>query len=240
MEEIDLKELIGMFWVKKLQIILIVLIFMAIGFIYTVGFTTPMYSSSTTLILASNNKKEEGKNQSAQTQAEININQKLVSTYSEVVKSKNIIRQVKENLKINTDENALRKNIKVSAVEDTEIIEITVNSLVPENAAKIANEIAKVFSEKVKEIYNIENVQVLDEAEVSTEPSNIHHSKDIVIFAFIGAVVAVMYVLIANMLDTTIKTAEEVEKEFKIPVIASIPVYDVPETQKRKKKGGRR
>ena len=46
-----------------------------------------------------------------------------------------------------------------------------------------------------------------------------------------------MYVLIANMLDTTVKTSEEVEKEFKLPVLASIPVYN-PEPQKRK--GGRR
>ena len=239
MEEIDLKELIGMFWIKRLQIILIVLIFMVIGFIYTVGFTTPMYSSSTTLILASNSKEGE-KSPSAQTQTEININQKLVSTYSQVVKSKSVLRKVKENLKIDIDEETLRKNIKVNAVEDTEIIEITVNSLLPENSAKIANEIADVFVEKVKEIYNIENVQVLDRAEVSEEPSNIHHSKDIVIFAFVGVVLAVMYVLIVNMLDTTIKTAEEVEKEFKIPVIASIPVYDVPDTKNKKKKGGRR
>ena len=35
-----------------------------------------------------------------------------------------------------------------------------------------------------------------------------------------------MYVLLVNMLDTTIKTAEEVEKEFKIPVLATIPMYN--------------
>ena len=48
-----------------------------------------------------------------------------------------------------------------------------------------------------------------------------------------------MYVLIANMLDTTVKTAEELEKEFKLPVLASIPIYDV-EPQKTKAKGGRK
>ena len=37
MEEIDLKELIGLFWSKKTQIILIVLIFMLLGVIYTIG-----------------------------------------------------------------------------------------------------------------------------------------------------------------------------------------------------------
>ena len=43
MEEIDLKELVQIFWNKKLQIILIIAIFAVIGFIYTVGFVTPKY-----------------------------------------------------------------------------------------------------------------------------------------------------------------------------------------------------
>lgn len=88
---------------------------------------------------------------------------------------------------------------------------------------------------KVKEIYNIENIQVVDTAEIEKEPSNINHTKDVVIFAVIGLVVAVMYVLIANMLDTTIKTAEEVEKLFKVPVLVNIPLYQV-----ENEKGGRR
>ena len=46
------------------------------------------------------------------------------------------------------------------------------------------------------------------------------------IFAAIGLVIAVMYVLIANMLDTTIKSAEDVEKLFKVPVLANIPLYN--------------
>ena len=52
MEEIDLKELLSLFWSKKTQIILIISIFMLIGVIYTVGFVTPKYTSSTTLLLA--------------------------------------------------------------------------------------------------------------------------------------------------------------------------------------------
>ena len=87
------------------------------------------------------------------------------------------------------------------------------------------------------DFYNINNVHIVDEAEVNTTPSNINHKKDIVIFAFIGLVISVIYVLIANMLDTTIKTAEEVEREYKLPVLASIPLYA---GDAQKGKGGRR
>ena len=168
------------------------------------------------------------------------MNSKLVSTYSELVKSKNILRQVISNLGIKVDEDSLRKHVTVSSVKDTELIEITVKNENPSYSAKIANEIAKVFTEKVKEIYNIENVQIVDEAEIATSPSNINHKKDIAIFAFAGLVIAIMYVLIANMLDTTVKTQEDIEKSINIPVLACIPFYDMDMEKLKKKRGGRR
>lgn len=240
MEELDLKELFNLFWHKKVQIILIILIFIVLGVIYTVGFITPMYTSSTTLLLAGT-EKQEGQAQTTNsiTATDITINSNLVSTYSELVKSKNVLSQVISNLGIDINEDELRKNISVTAVKDTELIEIAVTTQNPEYAPKIANETAKVFIQKVAEFYNINNVHIVDEAELSQEPSNINHQKDIIIFAFIGLVVAVVYVLVANMLDTTIKTAEEIEKYFKVPVLASIPVCDL-EGALDKRRGGRR
>ena len=244
MEELDLKELFNIFWAKKVQIILIIIIFAVVGFIYTVGFVTPEYTASTTLVLATSNtgdKTTQTEQQSTNsiTTTDVTLNSKLVSTYSELVKSKNVLRQVISNIGINVDEEELRSNVTVSSVEDTELIEITVTNPNPTYATKIANEIASVFTTKVGEIYNIDNVHIVDEAETPEAPSNINHKRDIIIFAFIGAVVACIYVLIANMLDTTVKTAEEVEQLFKLPVLASIPIYDT-EPQKSKGRGGRR
>ena len=241
MEELDLKELFEIFWSKKVQILLIVLIFAVIGVIYTMGFVTPVYTSSTTLVLATSN----GENQSTTnttnsiTTTDITLNSKLVSTYSVLVKSKDVLGQVISNLGIDISWEELRNNVTVSSVEDTEVLEISVTNLNPQYAADIANEIAKVFSDKVAEIYNINNVHIVDEAETPTGPSNVNHTKDVIIFAFIGVVVAVIYVLIANMLDTTIKTADDIERLYKLPVLASIPVYDT-DMQKKKKKGGRK
>lgn len=234
MEELDLKELLMLFWNKKIKILLIVAIFVAIGIIYTIGFVTPMYTSSTTLVLATSESSTSKAN--TITATDITLNSKLVSTYSELVKSKNVLRQVISNLGIDLEEEELKKNITVSSVKDTELIEISVTNINATTAEKVANEIAKVFTQKVSEIYNINNVQVVDQAEISTSPSNINHAKDVIIFTFVGVVVAVIYVLMANMLDTTIKSAEEVEKEFKVPVLASIPLYNFEPV----KKGGKR
>ncbi len=224
MEELDLKELFQIFWNKKLQIILIVAIFMVIGVIYSIGFVTPMYTSYTTLLLVKG--EEENAKSDSITTTDLTLNSKLVSTYRELIKSKDVLRQVISNLNIDVNEEDIRNHITVTSVEETELIEITVQNEDPTYAAKIANEIAKVFTEKVAELYKINNVHVIDEAEVENTPSNINHVKDVVIFAFIGLVIAVAYVLIANMLDTTIKTAEDVEKLFKVPVLANIPLYN--------------
>lgn len=234
MEELDLKELLMLFWNRKVKIILIIAIFIALGIIYTIGFVTPEYTSSTSLLLA--NSSETSKTNTITT-ADITLNSKLVSTYSELIKSKKILTPVIENLGIDENYEKLKNSISVSSVKDTELIKISVTNESAVAATKIANEIAKVFKEKVAEdIYKINNVVVIDEAVAETTVSNVNHAKDVVIFMLIGIVVSIAYVLIANMLDTTIKTEEEVEKLFKVPVLASIPMYEFDTNEK----GGKR
>lgn len=235
MEEIDLKELFNIFWSKKVQILLVVIIFMVIGAVYTIGLKTPMYSSSTTLLLVMSDKTGSGETNSITT-TDITLNSKLVSTYSVLVKSDNVLRQVISNLGIDEDATTLKKNINVTSVEDTEVIKITVTHKNPTYAAKIANEIANVFSEKINEIYNINNIYIVDKAEISNQPSNINHVKDVILFAFVGLVLAVAYVFVLNMLDNTIKTSEDIENGFGIPVLVTIPLIESFENEK----GGRK
>lgn len=239
MEELDLKELFKIFWNKKIEITLIVAIFIVIGVIYIIQFVHPVYSSSTTLLIASSNGREVSGDISSVTATEITVNSKLVSTYSELVRSSNILRTVIANLNMDIDEEKLKKNVKVSAVKDTEIIEITVTNEDANTSATIANEIAKVFIEKIqKEFYKIENIQVVDKAEPDYTPSNVNNKKDIAIFTGLGIIVSVVYVLILNMLDTTIKTVEDIENVYQIPVLVTIPVCD--DNVQKSKKGGRR
>ena len=235
MEELDLKELVLLFWHRKMTIILILAIFVTIGIIYTMGFVTPVYTSSTTLLLAKS-ESSTGKTDTI-TATDITLNSKLVSTYSTLVQSKSVLRQVISNLGMNLDEEELKKNITVSQEKDTEIIRISVTNENATTAEKVANETARVFIQKVSDIYKINNVQIVDQAEISLTPSNVNHTKDVIMFACVGVIAAVIYVIVGNMLDTTIKSAEEVEKNFKVPVLASIPLYNFEPV---KTKGGKK
>lgn len=232
MEELDLSQIISIFWHRKVQIILIVLIFAVIGVTYTMCFITPKYTAATTLVLAS------GKDSTLPTSittTDVTLNSKLISTYREIATSDKVVRKVINNLGLDISEQSLKNGITVKVVSDSEVIKISVTNEDPETASKIANELATVFSEQVKEIYNIDNVHVVDMAEKPSEPSNINHAKDLMIFVLIGVVISVIYVLLDNMLDTTIKTTEDIEKTCGVTVLASIP-FDNSDN----KKGGRK
>ena len=117
MEELDLKELLSLFWSKIFQIIVIVLITTGVGIIYTYGFTTPKYSSSTTLVLTGSEKTAGTDSVNSITTTDVTLNSKLVSTYSELVKSSKVLRQVISNLGIDVNEEELR-NIATNTLQN--------------------------------------------------------------------------------------------------------------------------
>ena len=149
MEELDLKELFEIFWSKKIHIGICIIIFMLIGIIYTYAFTTPKYKSETTLLVVQQNNFGESTGQGITT-TDLTLNQKLVPTYSELIKSKTVVRQVIENLKLDIDEDALKSSITVSSVKDTELIKITVTNLNAKIARDVANELVPVFADVFK------------------------------------------------------------------------------------------
>lgn len=228
-EEIDLKELFQVFWKKKGIIILVTILFAVMGLGYTKYLVTPKYKSATTLLLAQNNSQGTSSETNEITQTDITLNQTLVSTYSVLVKSKNVIGQTLQNLNMTyLNEEKVKKDITVKSVADTQVIEITYVNEDPRIAYLITDELAKVFSEKVVvEIYNINNVYIVDKAELETEPYNIHHLKDIAIFAIAGFGLSCAVIFIFSLFDTTVKTGEDVERKTGLAVLAQIPAVKI-------------
>jgi len=236
MEELDLKEIFKMLWADRRIIIVVTVILMIIATVYSCVIQTPKYQSYTTLVLTKAENADDSSSTSV-TQTDVTMNQKLVSTYSEIVKSKNILRQVIENLQIaNLTQSDLRSNITVEAIEDTEVIKIVVSNENPEYAAKIANEIGKVFSEKIVDMYKINNIYTLDEAEASHTPYNKKPLKTIFIAMVAGIFISCAFIIVKSLFDTTVKSADEIEKALKVPVIAQIAYYD----SYIEKKGGKK
>ena len=223
-EEIDLKNVIQMFWDRKVGMVIIILLCIVAGYVYTTFFVSPVYKATSTAILTNNTEGEDGK--TAVTQTEVTLNNSLLSTYRGIATSDSVVSKVISNLGLKISAETLKNQISVTSATNTQIIQITVENADPSLAAKIANEIRSVFTERVAELYDMQNIKPLDDAKVPTTPSNVNHAKDIVMFAAIGIVIAILYVVIANLLDNTVKSSSDIEKAVGLNVIAEIPVYE--------------
>lgn len=227
MEEINLKRLLEVTLSLKWVIIGMMILMLAIGCLYSFCYVVPEYESSIKLVLAQvvQNTAEGEQSTDAITSADITINNQLVSTYSEIIKSKKIMKDVIGKLSLTIDEEKLSKKIIVSSIKDTQILKITVSDEDSEIAKNIATEVANAFIEEIKSIYNISNINIIDQAEVGEEPSNVNHIKDLIIFEVLGVFLSCGIVLVIYLIDTTVKDEKDIENELELPALGMIPLY---------------
>lgn len=219
MDEINLQEFLYNLR-KKIPILIIATLIGAIlGGVNLIFMTKPMYESSTTLILVKSN----SESNSSITQTDIVLNQKLIGTYSEIIKSRSVAKEVIDSLGIDMSVEELISSITVSSKTDTEILKITVRNDDNNLAPKIASTLADVFTKKVKEIYDIDNVAIIDEAEVPTKPYNTNSLKTIGIFTFCALLVTVLFIFVVTYFSNTVKDEEELERLLNLRVLAIIP-----------------
>ncbi len=219
MEEINIKEFFDFYKKYILGIIIVCLVAALSMLIYYMAFKTEKYSTSTTIVLVKNENTEAT---DTIDQTDITLNQKLVSTYRHVIKSRLVLEQVISELKLNYTYTQLYNEVNVSAVEDTEIIKVTVTDEDPELAVKIANCVAEVFSKEVIQLYKINNVSVLDEAQLPTYPSNYHTLRDIVLAVMVAFVGSSALIFVIFYFDDSLTDNDNVESEVEMPIVAKI------------------
>ncbi len=219
-EDIDIKRILEIILSKKLLIVLILLFSILFGYAYSYYYKKPEYKSSVTILLVA----DENKTNKELTQTDLNINNGLISTYSSIAKSTNVVQKTIENLELNMSASSLQKKVEAKQIDSTQFLKISVTNANPELAKNIANELANVFTQQIKEIYNLQNISIVDEAEVEQNPCNVNHMKDIIMFAFAGLFLAMVSVVAIFMFDDTIKSEEDIEKNVKLKAIGTLPV----------------
>ena len=220
MDEINLKDLFNYYVKRILVIILVTIVALMIGFIYSTEIQVPMYHGTTTIILV---QKQNDKDTSYAYQNELNINEKLVSTYSQIIKSRRVLEQVINNLKLETTPKELAEDINVTAVTDTSIIKVSVSDKDNKKAVSIANEVANVFKKEISNIYNLENVSIVDNAIIEEKPYNINLIKELAISGIAGIVLSCGILFLVYYFDNTIKTKTDIEESIGLPVLAEVP-----------------
>ena len=217
MEEINIKEFLDFVKEKILIVLIAVLSCVALVLIYDGLIKTKKYSTYTTIALVKTNS-----DNATITQSDIQVNQNLVNTYSEIVKSKKVLKQVIKELKLDYSVEELSSRISVTSLNDTEIIKISVLDESSKRAYNITNEIAKVFIKEISSIYQMNNVSIVDVPEISNKVANNTLIKDLILSIGVGIMLSVGILFVIFYFDDTVKFSEEFEEEIGVPVVAKV------------------
>ena len=218
MDEINIKELLR-YVLSKFYIVLLVLIaVVSLGEIYSVYLKTPMYNSITKLVLTS-----EQTSNSSITTSDVTLSNNLVKTYSEIIKSRNVLSRVIDSLKLGMTVEQLAGKISVSSITNTQLINVAVSDKDADTAQKIANEVAKQFKAEIVTLYKIDNVQIVEKATAAAAPYNINVFKQTIEYLLAGLAAGIGIVLIMFYLDNTIKNSKIVEDKVGLVVLGVVP-----------------
>lgn len=218
-EKNNLRRLNSVLKKNSIIVIMIIFLFLVCGYFYSYYMVTPKYKSTSTILLASNNLNNDS---STVTQSEVTLNKSLISTYGTILKSDNILETVINNLNLNMTKDELYKNIHIEEVKDTQILRINVTNENATEAQTIAQELNHVFTEEIKEIYKMDNINIVDNASYEAEPYNVNHVRDMIIFFFGGVAFSTLAISIIFFFDTTIKIEQDIEEFSGLNVIGSI------------------
>lgn len=229
MEEINLRDLLSYFKKRLILFIVVVLFVISAGTIYSVFILKPEYKSQATVILSSDKSKNT-------VQSEINANKNLIDTYTEVVKSHRVLDRVKSEMQIEDTYEQLVKKVTVASLKDTEIISISVVDLNKNHSYSLANKIADTFTDEIGQIYNDKSVNVLDRAVEPQKPYNVDIVKQEAIYAAAGIVLATAVIFLMFYFDRTIKTTEQIEQLFKLPIYGKVRKLETEKQKQQRKK----
>ncbi len=228
--EIDLLEvfyvLLDKIWAIILSGVLAALVVVAA----TLLFVTPQYESTTKMYVLSKQDSNTLTSQDMQTSLS------LTKDYAELIKSRTVTEGVITQLNLDMTHEELLKKMTVDSATDTRILSISVRDADPYVACEIANAIRDVAANHIKNVMDIDAVNVVETANIPDQKVSPSISKNGVIGGLVGVLIAAAVILISYLSNDTIKTQEDVERYLKLSTLGTIPMSEEDRKNKKKKK----
>lgn len=207
---------------KNLRLIVLSMVICAVAAFAITTFLLPKkYASESSIFIVSKVNQETG---TVDANA-LSANSKQVNNYMELIKGKNILNKVAEQLNIE-DVKEVQNAISVSNKSETEIIDIKATTDDPTKSQQIVKATTDIFFKEVKETLKIENMTVLNDPEVEETPVSPSKKMNTLIGALLGLLCSGGYVFLTYLLDKRLRTKQEAENFLGIPVLAEIPYYE--------------
>ncbi len=206
---------------KWKQIILFATMTALAVYMFSTYCITPQYISRISLYV--NNKQSQYK-QGTVAIEDINASKSLVNTYMAFFKSDRIIDQIAAEISLpQYPADILSQKIVCHEVDDTEIFNVFIETEDPDLSAYIGNFIADIAPGEIKEVFKTGAVEVIDHAKIAKVPSS-PNVKLLTLSGFLlGGILSCFLILIFDMLNQTIKSPDEIEKRYHIPLLGILP-----------------
>ena len=216
---------------KWKNIVLIGLSFLLISSIYNIFFINKEYEANVKIFIG----KQKFKNiTETYNNEEINLYQRLITTYSEVIKSKKLINESIKGSKMNylqdkyknINYDLLMENLTVNPIANTQIIEIKYKSLNPQQSYDLLYSITENLISYSKELYPNVNITVLEQVHVNLNQLMNKKLTIIGLGLILGLIVGIGGIIGVMYLNNTYKNQKSLEEEIGLTVIGVIPKID--------------
>jgi len=219
--ELELKDYLAIIRKRLIMLIAIVVIASSVTAVYSYYFVDPVYQAATKLIV---NKKNDLADQLDINS--VNLNLRLIDTYKEIIKTTAIMdKVVSAHPEFGMSSEQLIARIKVSSVNNTQVMTLSIRDQSYEKAVEVVNAVAKVFVEEIPELMAVDNVSILNTAKLIRNPSPVapNPTLNIAISLIVSLMLGVGIAFLLEYLDDTIKTEKDVRDVLGLPTIAMIP-----------------
>jgi len=114
-------------------------------------------------------------------------------------------------------------DIDVTSSTTTRVITLSVTGTDPETAATVANALVQSVSGTAQAVMDVQSINQIDSATAPTAPSGPNRPLYILVGALAGLFVAVAVVVLADTLNTRVRSGSDVEEMIGVPVIGHFP-----------------
>ena len=229
--EIDLKEIAKVILDRIWIVISVGIACALLAGIITKVFITPMYTSTTKLYVINKQNSENNI-----TYTDLQTGNLLTNDYIIQVKGTKVLSQVISELNLTDTEDELASRITVSNPENSRFIVISVSDKDPVVAQQIASCVAEVSSDVVKEVMDLEKVNVAEEANLPLEKSSPNIKKNVLLGGAAGVLVSLLLIVVFYLLNDRIRTPEDVKRYLGLNTLGQIPVLESSGNTKRKQR----
>lgn len=149
--------------------------------------------------------------------------QSLMKTYVEIINTEDLIERSLSKIDSKVEPAEVLSNLSVEAINDTQILQVTLEGKDKKEIYKILASITEEFVATAKTVVPNGNVQVIRNAKEPQKQISPNIKINIVIGILSGVLLGGIIVFIKEFKGGSIETKEEVEEKIGIPVLGTIP-----------------